>query len=199
MSSFFEQIIEKIFPAKITANQPLVREVLQRSIKDQANYKIWLDSSFQKEMIKKISKAYFYKKANISSELQVHLFNAHGANGFAITYHQDFEVKSFQHLLDYFKDLILRLNYRLQIADRQMTDKGSYVETIDKYYLKPYIKEDAMEAKICNQLFGNVLLEHVSIDNKPSYIKILVTTYNDYSFTKALDFDEFTEILLNNE
>ncbi len=193
--SYFDQILKKIFANRTSLVNDYVKQILKRSPKDKQAYQKWLSSDQHKEFITAIAQAYFYKKADIVSSIQVHLFKSNGANGFAISYHPNFGKKKFQHLLDYFKERVQTLNYHLQVAERKITDRGDYVETKDKYYLKPSIRLGTINQGLCNQLYGNILLEHISVDNRPSYIKVLVTYYNDHLFAKALDYDDFIEEL----
>jgi hypothetical protein len=98
-------------------------------------------------------------------------------------------------LSDYFKDTLLTLDYMLRSAQREITDKATYISTVERYYLKPESKQAMSEGKQINQLYGNLLLENVWVDEKPSYLKVLSTVYADRSFTPALKFADLVQIL----
>ncbi len=195
--NFFNQIYQKIFPnAENGAASPIeVRETIKRNTVYLEAYQDWIAKQAPQKLIDPIQKAYHFKKVNINSPIQVHLLRSGGANGFAISYDPAFGKDSLQFLLDYWQHKIKNLNYHLQIAERRITEKKDYVETKEKYYLKPSIRLEAMQNKLCNQLYGNILLEYVQIDNQPSYLKVLVTYYVDALFSKALDYDDLVKIL----
>lgn len=193
--TFFDQIFNKLFASKANNSPTVVKEVLKRTDKERLNYQQWQEALAYESLIQAIAKAYYFKKTNIVSPLQIHLFRSTGANGFALSYDASIGQEAFRNIFDYFKNQILALDYQLKMSERQISDRTNYVETKDKYYLKPSIHLDIIEGQIANQLYGNITLEHVSIDDKPSYLKVLVAYYVDYQFSKALDYDDFIEKL----
>lgn len=197
--SYFDKLYGKLFPNKDSDKAPDVHEVLKRSPQIQRQYGTWKGSPERSTLIEEVAKAYYYKKTNISSEIDVHLFNTVYANGFAISYHHKIGNKPFQHLADYFRDKVLEMGYRLVNADRRILDRESYVETIEKYYLKPPINAEDLTQKSVqnNQLFGNIAIEHVLIDKQPSYLKVLASIYSDRQFQEAHSYDDFVSALFH--
>ena len=198
--SYFDKLVSKLFFKK-PAGAADVHEVLKRSQHDQAAYQAWKGSQEQQELLQEIAKAYYYKKTNIGSELDVHLFNTDYANGFAVTYHPRVNPKNFQHLSEYFRDKVLEMGYRLVNADRRIIDRDRYVETIEKYYLKPPMSADDLSQEVIqvNQMFGNIAIDHVLIDGKPSYLKVLASIYSDRQFQKAHSYDDFITGLFDSQ
>ncbi|MGB3588890.1 MAG: hypothetical protein WBA23_20255 [Tunicatimonas sp.] len=196
--SFFDKIAEKLFPAKSKlATQ--VREVMHRSDKDQKAYEHWKINDEQTELLQKIAQAYYYKKTNIRSDIDVHILNMPTANGFAITYHPRIKEKHFQYVLEYLKDRVMLLGYRLVNKDRRIIEKSDYVETTEHYYLKPPITAESIKQGPIDQQFGNVSLSQVFIDNRPSFLKVLVSFYSDRLYQDALHFDDFVTHLFATE
>lgn len=196
--SFFDKITEKLFPKK-SGGTTQVRELMQRSEKDQQAYEQWRESNDKQQLLQEIAQAYYYKKTNIRSEIDVHILNMPAANGFAVTYHPSIQEKHFQHLLDYLKERVMLLGYRLVNNDRRMAEKPNYVETTEHYYLKPPINAESMEKLPIDQRFGNVSLSQVFIDNRPSFLKVLVSIYSDRLYQDALHFDDFVTHLFATE
>lgn len=196
--SFFEDIIQKIFPTEPSRSNSF-KEVLQRTERYERAYRKWLLSSKKDTILHAISKAYFYKKTNITSRIQVHLFQSNGANGFAISYDPFFGPASFRFLLDYFKEKVQKLSYKIQSSEKQILDKKYYIEEKEIYYLKPFSPSKNKTSSLTNQRYGNVLLEHITIDGRPGYLKVLVTFYADYQFTPVQDYDDFIENLFDKE
>ena len=190
--TFFEKIIQKIFPQKKAAD---VHEVLKRSERDQQAYAVWKNSDAPEQLIRDIAQAYYYKKTNIDSKIAVHLLTTAYANGFAISYPASIDPKSFQHLFDYLQERVQTLGYRVVNADRRIKDRDTYVETTEQYYLKPPVHTGDIKHGSINQLYGNVAVEHTLIDHRPSYIKVQASVYSDRLYQDALHFDEFAERL----
>lgn len=197
--SYFDKIVGKLFSGKKPVGTAAVHEVLKRSERDQQRYIQWKESEERQDLLREIAKAYYYKKTNIQSPIEVHLFNTVYANGFAVTYPGKLTPKIFQYLFEYFKDTILAMQYRLVTADRRILDRELYVETIEKYYLKPPMHTQQITAASIDQQYGNVVLEYILINDKPSYMKLLVNVYSDSLYKDALDYDEFMSRLLKAE
>lgn len=196
--SYFDKLVNKLFPDKKTPGGAAdVHEVLKRSERDQKQYQQWKNSAEQKALLQELAQAYYYKKTNIRSDIEIHLFNTAYANGFAITYHPKISPKSFQHLFEYFKDKVMDMQYRLIMSDRRILDREDYVETIEKYYLKPPFDAQAASQKMIDQQYGNIVIEYIFIDDKPSYIKLLASIYSDSLYNEALSYDEFMSRLFD--
>ncbi len=193
--TFFDKISRKLFPDDKSKPVVDVHEVLKRPERDQVAYEAWRNQPECKVLIQEVAQAYYYKKTNISSELAVHLLNTAYANGFAVSYAPRVSVKEFQHLFEFFKDQVIHMGYRVVNADRRIKDKATYVETIEKYYLKPPLHRGDIKAGSIDQLYGNVAVEYVLINDRPSYIKVQASIYSDRLYQDALHFDDFADRL----
>lgn len=187
--NFFEKIIRQLFQSP-SPKAPMVSEPLKRKDAERSSYFEWQNSGTYKVLWERLHLAY---KARLKNEMglwEIHLLQMQAANGFALTYPNDLSPQQFQHLFDLLKDRVLTLNYKLANADRQIYDKAKYVETKEKYYLKPNIDFQNTE-ELFDQQYGNVLIEQILIDGKPSYLKLVASIYSDRLYTKALGFDVF--------
>ena len=193
--SFFDKITHKLFPKNASAPAAEVHEVLKRTERDQQSYADWRAAPECQALIGEVAQAYYYKKTNIGAPLEVHLLNTVYANGFAVSYPAHLSAKEFQFLFEYFKDQVTTMGYRVVNADRRIKDKLTYVETTERYYLKPPLHTGEIAQGSISQLYGNVAVEQVLIDNKPSYLKVQASIYSDRLYQDALHFDEFTEKL----
>ena len=194
--AFFDNLIDKLFPGR-HQNKPVeVTEPLVRSPAYLEKYQQWKNSSEASQLIKEVERSFYLKKNQIKGDFELHLFNSPAANGFALSYHPDISEQEFQYLLDYWRDRTMELNYRLANTDRQMREKGSYVQTTEKHYLKPPISKNKAKTE---QRYGNILLEYVAINQQASYLKLMVTIYSDHLFTKAEPFDELVDHLFSRD
>ena len=199
MMSFFDKIFKKVFP---NADNPVVgvavHEVLTRNSREMKAFDAWKVSPVYSQLLEEVAHAYYCKKTGIHSDITIHLFQSAYANGFAISYLPHIGKKHFQYLFDFFKERVMNMSYRIANADRQIIDKKSYVETREKYFLKPLLNLQKAGGKVTlsEQLYGNISLEHVLTDNQPQYIKVLASIYSDSLYKHALSYDEFVERLL---
>ncbi len=192
MASFIDDIFNKLFPSK---EEPLkIRENFTQSEAEKSDSKEWLESDEFKKFLLLISKNYQLKKAGVNESPEVHILNSPYANGFAVTFEPPFTEKTFTELFFAFGEQILDLGYVKVSLDRKTEEIGENVKKTDKLYFKPPLRSEDLNAKI-DQLYGNVSVEKVSINNCPSYLKILVTVYSDHLYQEALPFDQFMENL----
>ena len=187
--NFFEKIIRQLFSSP-SQKAPMVSEPLKRKDAERSKYFEWQNSGAYKVLWDRLYQAY---QARLNQEMglwDIHLLQMKAANGFALTYPNDLSQQEFQHLFDLLKDRVLNLPYQLVNANRQIFDKDDYVETKEKYYLKPIIDfQDTSE--LYNQRYGNIIIEQILIDDRPSYLKLVANIYSDRLYTKALGFDVF--------
>lgn len=192
---FFEDVVGKLF-GKQHADQPIIHEVLVRSETDLSAYQAWANSERKTDLINDFDRAYSLKKQMVESSMEVHLLESQYANGFAITYDDQIPVDQFRHMFDFFKNRVTEMGYKLAQGDRRIKEKNGFEETIEKWYLKP-LAED-LQATVIDQRYGNVLIELVFVDRKPSYLKFMASIYQDRLYSKALPFDELYQKIVSN-
>ena len=190
--AFFDQLYGRLFQ-KQSNDAPVVFEPLTRSDKFLKNYEEWKSSGKGDKLKATILRSYQLKTAGLSNNPEVHILNGTSANGIALTFDSSLNRLDLPFLMEYLKDFILLENYRLVNADRHIKVKSDQVETVEKYYLKPII----LSSKPYNQLYGNLLIEFVNINNRPSYIKWLASCYHDSNYQPAIPFTELFEKLTN--
>lgn len=192
MASFIEDIISKLFPKKSLPFSH--KENFRQSTSDAAEVGNWLQSEEAKDLLGLISKNYYFKKSGIQAHPEINILNSPYANGFAISFENPLTSKTFSQLFFAFGLRMLDLGYHRVSLDRKMEEVNEQVKTTEKQYFKPPFSSADFSRKI-DQLYGNVSIEKVSIDDKPSFLKVLVTVYSDNLYQKARPFDEFIEAL----
>lgn len=191
---FFEDVVGKLF-GKQEQKQPLIHEVLERSESELESYEHWFHSERSQDLINDFDRAYSLKKQQVESSLAVHLLQSKYSNGFAISYNDSIGAESFQHLFDYFKNTVEQLGYKLAQADRKLKAKGDAEEEVEKWYLKPLATD--LKSHLVDQRYGNILIEKVSINRKPSYLKLMANIYQDRLYSEAKPFDELYQKIIS--
>lgn len=153
-----------------------------------ADLDVWIDSEESERLFALVYKNYHFKRTQINAHPQVHILESPYANGFAVTYEEPFDLKSFSRLFLAFSRRVLALGYEQVSLDRKFEEINEQVKVTEKFYFKPPLQLP-VEGELISQLYGNVALEKVSVNNKPSYIKLLATVYSDRLYQDAKPFD----------
>ena len=90
------------------------------------------------------------------------------------------------------------MGYRKVSLERKTDVVNDQVRTTEKLYLKPPVSAEDLMNKI-DQLYGNISIEKIYLDNKPNYLKVLVTLYSDRQYHDAKPFDQFMDKLFKAE
>lgn len=191
--AYFEDLYQRLF-IKQQKQPQLSHEVIKRNDKFNLGYRQWVEGGQYKDYLDKYQKGYHYKKLKIQSSYDVHIFSSSMANGFALSYNHEIPTQDFQYLFEYLANRVLALKYKQANADVMISEKSNIIETKEKYYLKPVSGKGTAKVE---QHYGNVLIEYIRINDQPSYIKVMASTYRDQLYEAPLDFDELVDYLLN--
>ncbi len=196
--SFFDKIVKKLFPADKVTNgkEAFVSEELTRNEPYKQAYFRWINEGAYKPLLHDVHEAYQHKLQKNEVTLKLHLLTTPYANGFALSYHATIGEKEFNYLFDYLKDQVINAGYQLNNSSRKIYDKPNYIETKEKYYLKPPLK-GLDDGTLFDQMYGNISIENILIDGKPSYMKLVASIYSDRLYTKALPFQSLVDILFS--
>jgi len=192
--TFIEDIIGKLFPDR--QKKLTYKENFTQSQDEMSATLDWMESEEGKGALNKVYNNLHLKKAGITDKPTLHVLASPYANGFAVTYEYPLTAKIFQQLFFSFGQRMLALGYQRVSLDRKMEELQDSVKITEKLYFKPPLSAASLGQKI-DQLFGNVSIEKVSLDDKPSFLKVLVTVYADHLYLPAKPFDDFVERLFN--
>ncbi len=192
--TFIEDIIGKLFPDR--QKKLTYKENFTQSQDEMSATLDWMESEEGKGALNKVYNNLHLKKAGITDKPTLHVLASPYANGFAVTYEYPLTSKIFHQLFFSFGQRMLALGYQRVSLDRKMEELQDSVKITEKLYFKPPLSAASLGQKI-DQLFGNVSIEKVSLDDKPSFLKVLVTVYADHLYLPAKPFDDFVERLFN--
>jgi len=196
MSNYFDQVWQKLFPSKETV--PLqMKENFTLKDKEVQELEDWIHSEAAKSLFSLIYRNYHYKRTQINESPEVHLFTSSYANGFAISYEAPLDLSSFSLLFLGLSRRVLALGYQQVSLDRKLEEINEQVKQTEKFYFKPPLQMP-QEGEPITQLYGNISLEKVSINNTPSYIKLLAAIYSDRNYQEAKPFDELMDKLFEH-
>jgi hypothetical protein len=186
--AYAEDILSQLFPAELSPNQPLFQEPLRRTRNERADYRLWKRTRSYRPLSKLFRGACWLKKIGIRCSVNVHLFESQAACAFSISCSDFIDHKNFQHYFDYLRERILTLGYLPHRSERELLDRVLYVETVERHSFRlPDLTND--QGKLI-QLYGHVYLELIRVNDRPSYLRLMVTKVVDSRFAVPLPFDD---------
>lgn len=195
--SFFDEIVQQIFSSSKEQKPLEMLESIRRTTKEEIQYNKWAQSNEARSLLVKISEAVELKRKGISDvKPQIILAESNFANALSIIFNQSDDESVSRLLMDYFKEVILSINYYLQIAERKIKENKNSVQVNEMYFLKPVINSKDFDKPPIKQLYGNIILERVLINNRPKYLKVQANVYNDRFYQKAIPFNDLLSFIL---
>lgn len=192
---FFNQLKQRLFPDKSEqgVDLPMVTEPLTRSEKFQSNYEKWLGSSRQGAMLDMLKRQWTAAGKAGFSNPAFQVYHSPQSNGFYFNKGLPFQDEEFRYLLDRFQGIVQNLGYRNQLAERRYSDHPRGVHCMERYYLKPELGT-SFDPPL-NQIYGNVHLELILLNDEVSYLKLMAHVYQDRNYQKALPFEDLVKHL----
>ncbi|WP_448520015.1 hypothetical protein [Rhodoflexus sp.] len=196
--SFFDNIFNQLFPKRLPSHLPVIEEALVRDENYRNQIFRWQNSGAHRKLAYEVWEAWQLKKEKQVTDFQVHLLKTDGSNGIALTYHPRIGSEAFQFFFDHLKEQALQIGYKLYTSDRRIFLRADYSETIEKHYLKPPIDLRVEDGAVqrCNQRYGNIIIEYIQINDRPSFIRLMAHYYEDQLYLKPLPFDELLQEIL---
>lgn len=194
--SFFDKVFHQLFPEKSARNEILLHEPIKRSTDYAENFSRWSKSFKRRDLLSSVYNSYELKQQGIIASPEVFILNSNTSNGFAIGYDSSMDTEEFSFLFDWLGEKTKQLNYKRVNSDVTVTAKSEEVQTVSKYYFKPRKNLQERDQKI-DQQYGNILIEHILINDKPSYIRFIVNNYKDRQYKQAHEFEKLAEFLFS--
>ncbi len=191
MAEFWEYIM-KLFKSSENSSptQPAKHHLIIRTEEEKKDYEYWKKTLIRRRLQDWVNDQYaiFRIRPNDTDEA-LDFLNMTSSKGFVIHFHKtNYSQRDITHFFDFLKEKVLELDYRSQISDTRTYNRASWVETIQRHYLKPrpFVKKDGK----LRQLFGNIMIV-LELHNDQVYnLKFSATSYHDHQFLEADDFKD---------
>ncbi len=177
-------------------SQPAMHELIIRSEEEQEDYEQWKESLLSRRLLNWLSDQYaIYCITPDDIDEALDFLDTPSSKGFAIHFYKtNYTRREVTHLFDYFKEQVLEHNYRTQISDARIYNRGHWVETTERHYLKPRIQTKTDEK--LHQAYGNVMIELELRNDQVHNLRFRATSYQDRLFHEAAEFQELMRIVL---
>lgn len=179
------------------AKAPICKALPWKTAEEKA-YQKWVEQKTFLNWTPCIFKSYHYQKCKVRPPFRLQLIHSANKRGVVLFFSPEIGKQNFRHLFHFIKDKSLEVGYAHCHSDQRITTHDRYTETIDKHYLKPPPR-DVPGSTLCNQLYGNIIIDLVSINGQPGFIRFYVNTYGDTLFSEPLSFDELMGKVFNAE
>ncbi|QJX48503.1 hypothetical protein HMJ29_16905 [Hymenobacter taeanensis] len=192
MLPFLKKLFSSGSAASATDWQPLQRSAAEERLRQQ-----WVQEQVYLNWMGPYFKAYHYQKAGLpNATFRVQLLHEEGRQGALFFYDPSIGPGNFRHLFDFMRDRVVALGYNLSTSDQRSVHHASYTETIYKHFLKPQPR-DCTQTGRCNQLYGNITIDLVSINGQPGFLRLFSNPFANDIFTPAHSFDEMLAAILD--
>lgn len=195
MDNFLDDLFNKVFNASDKSPMNLKENFVVKD-SDMRESEEWIRGEEGQVLLARLYKNYHFKKARINDYPQVHIFDSRYAKGFSITFEEPLTPKTFSWLFLAFARRVLALGYQQISLDRKMEELNDNVKLTEKFYFKPPIQIPS-DGKLISQLYGNIVIEKVSVNNQPNYLKFLATFYSDRLYQDPKPFDHMLDRLFD--
>jgi len=194
--SFFDKIIKKIFPEESKDSDPILKENLKRDVQFSEGYTQWLLKNDKFEISGYIKKQFELAKENKENKLMFRALNQSHSRGFILRLPAGLVPQSMHFYFDYLKQVAHESGYHNYLSDvkyfEKKAGKQSNIEKVERHYLKPSIKNRKfIPGEPIDQIYGNILIENLIVNDHPLHIKLVAHSYNDKKYADALPFEKF--------
>ena len=132
------------------------------------------------------------KQLNLQTNYEIGLLDLPSAKGIILHHKNENEYFNLAFLADLIQEKIKEFGYANYQSKIETEELGNEIKVIESHYLKVSIKNLInSEAGGQNQLYGNILLENIMVNNQPKYLKILATYYHGRNYSTPLAFSEY--------
>lgn len=170
-----------------TPAHPTVHELIERDEPELTDYEDWKKTLAKQRLLNWLVDQYAVFRGDGRVDRAIDFLNTPSSKGFVIHFHDtNYSRREVTHFFHYLKERVQSLGYRVQISDRRIFPRSTWVETQERHYLKPrnkYVKGEPIDQK-----FGNITIELESRDDVVRNLRLRATSYRDALYAEAGSF-----------
>lgn len=189
MADFWDYIRDLLRSSEESSpSRPAEHELITRTEEEKKDFDLWKRTLIRRRLQDWLSDQYAIFRVDPDRiDEALDFLDTPSSKGFVVHFNQtQYSHRDVTHFFDLLKEKVLELDYRPQISDTRTYSRASWVETIQRHYLKPrpFVKN---EGKF-RQLFGNIMIELELRNEEIHNLRFRATSYNDHQFQDARDF-----------
>lgn len=174
---------------------PAVHEMLVRSAEEEAAYSQWIKTEAGRRLLEWLAEEYgHFLSSRKRGDDSVAFLDTPSSKGFIIYFHRmAYRPEEIRHFFQMLKERVQALDYRVGISDRIIYSRTSWVEKVERHYLKPRSK--FVEGEPVRQAYGNIAIELESRDDVIHHLRLRATIYQDALYEKGHSFGGLMDAL----
>ncbi len=192
--------LRRLFQSAETSSlaRPFLHEVLRRDAEQKADFEQWQESLMRRRMTDWLADQYAVWLTDPERlDEAIDFLDTPSSKGFVIHFHKTrYNRREVTHLFEYLHHKVHALDYRRQHADVRTYQREGWVETVERYHLKPRVRTG--DGDKLNQRFGNITIELTLRNDRVFNLKFRANTYSDRAFQEADSFGALMQALLKN-
>lgn len=163
-----------------------------------ARHRAWVSEKVYRNWLGPYYKAYHLRKGGAGGTrgLRVELLREPGRQGGLFYYDPSIGPGNFRHLFEFLGERVLALGYHRACADECTQHHRDHAENTRKQFFKP-LPLDCPRSGHCDQRFGLLTLDLVSLDGQPVFIRVAANPVQEPGFTAAAPFGELLRALFD--
>ncbi len=177
-----KELLQQVFPnpENITSGkEPILRENISRNERFLEGFVSWRDSKSARTLFRVLADA-IKKGGKLNDEhVDIGYYTDRGIEGLLIRSFKGGDKQKFQYLIEFVRERILQLNYRLYHGIEEHREQNGKIRSLEEYYLKPSVRSRLYPLK---QEFGNITLELNLLNDEVQFLKIVASTYSGYNY-----------------
>ncbi|MEO0628680.1 MAG: hypothetical protein AAFY91_16915 [Bacteroidota bacterium] len=174
---------------------PAVHEMLVRSPEEEIAYAQWRKTGAGARLFDWLAEEYgnFLSRSKRGDDA-IAFLDTPSSKGFILYFHRlEYRPEEIRHFFQLLKERVQALDYRVGISDRIIYSRPSWVEKVERHYLKPRSK--FVEGEPVRQAYGNIAIELESRDDAIHHLRLRATIYQDALYEKGHSFGGLIEAL----
>lgn len=192
---YFKNLFHKA--EQSSPSQPLIHEMISRTLEEQEDYQHWKNTMVCRRLMDWLNSQYaIYRVAPRDIDEAVDFLDTPSSKGFVIHFNKTrYSKRDVTHFFDFLKEQVLALDYRSQISDLRTYNRPSWVETVERHYLKPSprIRTEPEKDGRFLQKYGNIMIEMELRNDQVFNLRFRATSYKDSLFKEAREFEELMQ------
>ena len=158
----------------------------------------WVSEQVYRNWLAPYYKAYHLRKGGAGGKrgLRVELLCEEGRQGALFFYDVSIGPGNFGHLYELLGERVTDLGYHRACHDQRQRRHEQHHETVHKQLFKPN-PTDCAECGRCDQRYGLITLDLVSVNGQPMFIRLSSNPVRESHFTAPKTFEELLTTLLD--
>jgi hypothetical protein len=185
-----KELLQQVFPnpENITSGkEPILRENISRNERFLEGFVSWRDSEPARSLFQMFRETMHNGGNRKDEHIDAGYYTDRGIEGLLIRSFTGGDKLHFQYLIEFVRERILQLNYRLYHGIEEHREQNGKIRSVEEYYLKPSVRSRLYPLK---QEFGNLTLELNLVNDEVQFLKVIASTYSGYNYEEPKPFPE---------